>query len=86
MLTADIIEGPAMPDFLTVSDASRELQRRYERTSHPRRSATCCTKGGWTCSACPLLGGRRLIPHDLLPTIFALLGEPSSPSTQSKGD
>jgi hypothetical protein len=54
---------------LTVSDAARELAATLRQAVRPRDISTLFYERELRDDLCPIVGGRRLIPHDYLPQI-----------------
>lgn len=54
---------------LTVSDAARELAATLGQEVKPRDISTLFYQRELRDDLCPIVGGRRLIPHDYLPQI-----------------
>jgi hypothetical protein len=61
--------GPA----LTVSDVARELGSELGVEIRPRDITALFYRRQLSDERCPILGGRRLIPHDYLPAIAEAL-------------
>jgi hypothetical protein len=65
-MTADANKGRAMPQ-LTVSDVARRIGAR------PKDISDAFYQRRLSDERCPIVGGRRLIPPDYVPTIEAVL-------------
>ena len=64
-----------MSDYTTVGGAAREVADRVGVNVRPRDITDLFYKRLLPDDRCPVLGGRRLIPHDLVPVIEAKLRE-----------
>jgi hypothetical protein len=64
-----------MTRYFTVSDVSNELEQRYGVAVPPRILSDLIYQRLLPVNRCPIVGGRRLIPLDLLPAIEAKLRE-----------
>ena len=62
-----------MPKYMTVSEAARNLGEQYDVIVPPRAISDLFYQRELRDDLCPLVGGRRLIPRDYLPTITAAL-------------
>jgi hypothetical protein len=64
-----------MTGYFSVSDAANELGRRHGISVSPRTLSDLIYQRLLPVGRCPIVGGRRLIPADLLPAIEAKLRE-----------
>jgi hypothetical protein len=64
-----------MTGYLTVSEVASELERRLEVAVPPRILSDLIYQRLLPIDRCPIVGGRRLIPPDLVPAIEAKLRE-----------
>jgi hypothetical protein len=67
-----------MTKFFGVSEAVRELQSQYGEEVEPRVLTNLFYQRRLDSHRCPIIGGRRLIPHDYLPVILRTLRERGS--------
>jgi hypothetical protein len=58
-----------MPDFLSVSEAARELNEQLGIAIRPQDITNLFYRRELRDDACPIVGGRRLIPRDHLAMI-----------------
>jgi hypothetical protein len=59
----------AMPEFVFVSQAARELREQLGVQVRPQDLTNLLYRGELRSDRCPILGGRRLIPRAYLPEI-----------------
>jgi hypothetical protein len=62
-----------MPDYLTASDAARELTSQTGQQVSPRAISTLLYERALRDDLCPIVGGRRMIPRDYLPVVLMAL-------------
>ncbi len=62
-----------MTEFLTVSEAARELEAVVDGTVRPRDISTLFYQRELRDDLCPIMGGRRLIPRSYLNVIAMVL-------------
>lgn len=62
-----------MPDHLIVSEAARALTDQLGEDVRPRDISTLFYLRELRDDLCPIIGGRRLIPHSYLPEIVSAL-------------
>lgn len=62
-----------MPDFLTVSEAARQLRLQLGVDINPRNISTLLYERALRDDLCPIVGGRRLIPSEYLGQIATAL-------------
>jgi hypothetical protein len=68
-------EAATMAEYYSVSEAAEQLERRHGVVVPPRVLSDLIYQRILPVDHCPIVGGRRLIPMDLLPAIEAKLRE-----------
>ena len=66
-------KGGYMCEQLTVTEAASELEEQAGVTVRPRDISDLLYKRILDVNRCPILGDRRMIPRDYLPTVLEVL-------------
>ena len=64
-----------MSDYLTVSEVSKVVEVLYGVQVNPKAISDLLYQRKLDVRVCPMFGGRRFVPRDLLPTVVRLLRE-----------
>jgi hypothetical protein len=74
-----------MAEFLCVSEVSREAEQQLGIPVSPKAVSDLLYQRRVDVRRCPMLGGRRLVPRDLLPEVIRILrerGVAATPATE----